>query len=41
MKKKIQKNKIYELIGKTVVFGSIYAGSIAFVIWSFLQNTIY
>jgi hypothetical protein len=41
MKKKIQKNKAYELIGRIVVYGSLYIGSIIFMCWAFLQNTIY
>ncbi len=35
------KNKIYELIGRAVVYSTIYLGSIAFIMWAFLQNTIY
>lgn len=34
-------NKFYELIGRAVVATSIWAGSIAFMIWGFCQNTIY
>lgn len=39
--KKIDKNKIYTFIGKAVIYSSIYLGAIAFVVWAFLQNTIY
>lgn len=35
------KNKIYELIGRIVVFLGVWAGGVAFVVWAFLQNTIY
>lgn len=34
-------NKIYELIGRAVVYLSLYVGAIAFCCWAFLQNTIY
>lgn len=39
--KKIDKNKLYEFIGRAVVYSTMYIGSIAFGVWSFLQNTIY
>lgn len=39
--RKIDKNKVYALIGKIVVYGLLYVGSIAFGVWAFLQNTIY
>lgn len=35
------KNKIYELIGRTVVFLTAYSSVIMFIIWAFEQNTIY
>ena len=35
------KSKIYEFIGRAVVYSTIYLGSIAFIMWAFLQNTIY
>lgn len=41
MKRKINKNKIYELVGRLVVYGGLYAGGVAFCCWAFLQNTIY
>ena len=41
MKRRINKNKVYELVGRLVVYGALYVGSIAFVYWAFLQNTIY
>jgi len=39
--RKIDKNKVYALIGRAVVYGSIYIGSIAFGIWSFTKITVY
>ena len=39
--RKIDKNKIYEFIGKAVVYSTIYVGTVAFSVWSFLQNSIY
>lgn len=41
MKRKIDKNKVYSFIGRTVVYSTLYFGSIAFVFWAFTQNTIY
>lgn len=38
---KINAKKIYELIGRAVVYGTIYISSIAFMYWAFCQNTIY
>lgn len=38
---KINTNKLYELIGRAVVYGTIYISSITFMCWSFSQNTIY
>ena len=35
------KNKIYELIGRIVVYGAAYIGTVAFMVWVFLQNTVY
>ena len=35
------KKKLYELIGRAVVYGTAYIGFIAFGIWAFEQNTIY
>ena len=39
--KKIDKNKVYAFIGRTVVYGTAYVGAVAFCVWSFTQNTIY
>ena len=41
MKRKLDKNKIYNLIGRAVVYGAIYFGLVAGSIWAFCQNTIY
>lgn len=35
------KSKVYELIGRAVVYSTIYAGSVAGFVWAFCQNTIY
>ncbi len=37
----MKKSKIYELIGRAVVYASLYAGAVIFTVWAFLQNTIY
>ena len=37
----MKKNKIYEFIGKAVVYLGLYAGAVAFTVFAFLQNTIY
>ena len=39
--KKINKNKVYELIGRAVVFTAGYVSTVAFFVWAFLQNTVY
>ena len=41
MKRKLDPNKIYKFIGQAVVYSSLYIGSITFIVWGFLQNTIY
>lgn len=41
MKRKLDKNKVYALIGRAVVYSSAYAGIILFGFWAFCQNTIY
>lgn len=38
MKRKLDPNKIYNLIGRAVVYSSLYIGSIAFFYWAFLQR---
>ena len=37
----MKKNKIYELIGRAVVYAGLYAGAVVFTVFAFLQNTIY
>lgn len=39
--KRIDKSKVYELIGRAVVYGSLYIATVAGMIWAFCQNTIY
>ena len=41
MKRKLDKNKIYNFIGRAVVYSTIYFGAVAGSIWAFCQNTIY
>lgn len=41
MKRKIDKNKVYALIGRAVVYSGIYISLIISTIWAFAQNTIY
>lgn len=40
-KHKIDKDKIYKFIGQTVVYSSLYIGSIVFTVWGFLQGLTY
>lgn len=35
------KNKIYEIIGRVVVYSSLYVGTIAFGFWAFCQGMTY
>ena len=35
----MKKNKIYELIGRAVVYASLYVGAVAGTIWAFLECT--
>lgn len=39
--KRINKNKIYNLIGRAVVYSSLYIATVGFTVWAFCQNTIY
>ena len=41
MKIKLNTNKIYNFIGRAVVYSSLYIAAVAFIIWGFCQNTIY
>ena len=38
---KKNKSKIYEFIGRAVVYSSLYITVVAFTVFAFLQNTIY
>lgn len=35
------KNKIYELIGRAVVYSTIYAGAVAGFVWACTRTVIY
>lgn len=35
------KNKIYELIGRAVVYSTMYAGAVMFFIWACTRTVIY
>ena len=37
----MKKSKIYELIGRAVVYTSLYAAAVAGTVWAFMQYTIY
>lgn len=39
--KKLNKNKVYQLIGQAVVYSSLYLAAIVGTVWAFCQNTIY
>ena len=41
MKRKLNKNKLYQLIGQAVVYSTLYLTSVVGTIWAFCQNTIY
>lgn len=41
MKRKLDQNKIYNLIGRAVVYSSLYIATVGFTVWAFCQNTIY
>lgn len=41
MKRKLDPNKIYNLIGRAVVYGSLYIAGVGFTIWGFLQGMTY
>ncbi len=41
MKRKLNKNKLYQLIGQAVVYTSIWAVTVIGTAWAFTQNTIY
>lgn len=41
MKRKLDTNKIYNFIGRAVVYSTLYLSTVAFSMWAFCQNTIY
>ena len=41
MKSKLDPNKIYAFIGRVVVYGTLYIGTVLGGMWAFCQNTIY
>ena len=41
MKRKLDSNKIYNLIGRAVVYSSLYIAGVGFTIWGFLQGMTY
>lgn len=41
MKRKLDKNKIYNFIGRAVVYSSLYVATVFGTVWAFCQNTIY
>ena len=41
MKRKLDKNKVYQFIGQAVVYASIWAITVIGTAWAFTQNSIY
>lgn len=41
MKRKINKNKVYQFIGQAVVYSSLYIATLVFSYWAFLQGMTY
>lgn len=41
MKRKINKNKVYQFIGQAVVYSTLYLSAVAFTVWGFLQGMTY
>ena len=39
--KKINKNKIYQLIRQAVIYISLYISSVVFCYWGLMQATVY
>ena len=39
--KRINKDKIYNFIGRAVVYSSLYIATVGFMIWGFLQGMTY
>ena len=41
MKRKLDPNKIYNFIGRAVVYSTLYLSAVAFAVWGFLQGMTY
>ena len=41
MKRKLDTNKIYNFIGRAVVYSSLYIAAVGFTVWGFLQGMTY
>lgn len=41
MKRKLDKNKVYNFIGRAIVYSTLYVATVIGTAWAFLQNTIY
>lgn len=41
MKRKIDKNKVYNFIGRAVVYSALYISAVGMMVFGFMQNTIY
>lgn len=39
MKRKLDKNKIYNFIGRAVVYSSLYVATVFGTVWAFLECT--
>lgn len=39
--KRINKDKIYNFIGRAVVYSSLYIAAVGFTVWGFLQGMTY
>lgn len=39
--KRINKNKLYQLIGQAIVYISLYIATVTFIVWGFLRGITY
>jgi hypothetical protein len=39
--KQTKQNLIFVILGHILLYATLYIGSITFIVWAFLQNTIY
>ena len=39
--KRINKDKIYNFVGRAVVYSSLYIATVSFTVWGFLQGMTY